>query len=592
MAQKTHVMHGRDHCPGGSDPIPCLSGVGPPPRDPNAWQDLVATIGPRFEWVFQDDDADGQFDDITGNGHTLTIGAGGGPTTRFVRSTDAHMFASQTYSGKAQNSNICFATSNPGGSWGNGQTGFSLEVWFRRSANLPGALFCNDASSSSGTTWWGLAFDATSHVYLRRYGTTFTSTIVPPLNEWHQYVVVGDGTHALLYYDGAVLSTITDPAGSTGSLVIVCREPVNTGSGSYNNLAGYYGAVVGYDASLTAAQVFDLYQAGLAAGNPADTPTPPAGSGGSVTPAMIEPGANGTWLHTVGGAVIWQPITAAFTGTPDGTKFLRDDLSWQAVPAGGTTYRVGSGAPASGLGVLGDLYEDISSATADLYQKQSVAAAPTYRSAADTAHSATTTHDATMPAGVVAGDLLLMTITTAVGSVAVNTPSGWTLAVGHNGGSGYYHAIYTRTATGTEGATVPITSPSNQWTNISILAYQGASVDAIGDFGSVQSSVGSPVLPSVTSTVPNDLAVGIAMLQNNVAASATATGWTFRRRGLNDSPSQSVSLFMEKTLTAAGASGTTTLTMSPTQNYTGWTYTAALKPSATGTPTWVHISTR
>src|SRR5262245_11554141 len=47
MPQKQHVMHGRDHCPGGADPIPCLTEVVAPGGN---WEDRVRAAGTLTAW--------------------------------------------------------------------------------------------------------------------------------------------------------------------------------------------------------------------------------------------------------------------------------------------------------------------------------------------------------------------------------------------------------------------------------------------------------------------------------------------------------------------------------------------------------------
>jgi hypothetical protein len=50
MAEKIHAMHGRDHCPGGADPIPCLGG-GPAKFEIKVFEDDVVVTPGDAAWI-------------------------------------------------------------------------------------------------------------------------------------------------------------------------------------------------------------------------------------------------------------------------------------------------------------------------------------------------------------------------------------------------------------------------------------------------------------------------------------------------------------------------------------------------------------
>lgn len=72
----------------------------------------------------------------------------------------------------------------------------------------------------------------------------------------------------------------------------------------------------------------------------------------------------------------------------------------------------------------------------------------------------TTTHAIALPAGIAAGDFLLMAMLTYQNTHTVATPAGWTLLVhqGYGGGAGEVYIFYKQNASGAEGASVTITA--------------------------------------------------------------------------------------------------------------------------------------
>ncbi len=267
------VIHGRDHSHGGADPVGIeYDDAGAPATDPSAWTDLVTSLAPVFWFDFQDDiESDGQFTDVTGHGHTMTrAGSGAGLLSR---STEAHMFAYQTYSAKTSTSDSAFGVwlAGTGLTWGNGLTAFTAEIWFRLIAGgVRGYLVGNDDNSStSPATNWGFGFNSTGYLYLKRFtAPPLTTTVKPAANVWHQYLLTSDGTTCTVYFDGAPQGTLADVAGNvggTGGLLIMATEIF---ASTYAAVPGYWGGIVGYGSFMTATQVWDLYQAGLKSGNP------------------------------------------------------------------------------------------------------------------------------------------------------------------------------------------------------------------------------------------------------------------------------------------------------------------------------------
>ena len=69
------------------------------------------------------------------------------------------MFASQTYSGLAIDSDFCEATSDTIAGFANGQTAFTVECWFRALDTTDGLIFGNrDYSVDDPGEFWGVEF--------------------------------------------------------------------------------------------------------------------------------------------------------------------------------------------------------------------------------------------------------------------------------------------------------------------------------------------------------------------------------------------------------------------------------------------------
>ena len=183
-----------------------------------------------------------------------------------------------------------------------------------------------------------------------------------------------------------------------------------------------------------------------------------------------------------------------------------------------------------------------------------------------------------MPAGIATGDLLVMLVQVEKASPAnpPTIPTGWTRHANNNNlqFNDRNYTVYTRVADGTEGATITLTTGANSSGHIVILAYSGASgMDAFSNYGSAQAGA-TPTVPSVTTTVANDLVLGIVF--NNGAASATvAAGWTERTDHQSSNTNDHIYV-MEWTQASAGATPTATPTLN-VSNRNSWTYSLAIQ---------------
>jgi len=85
MAQKTHTMHGRDHCPGGADPIPCLAGLFPA-SFPDKIAELAADHPSHLIGYWRLGDAASPFADTSGYNPTPAPAAHAGTGTAMTDS--------------------------------------------------------------------------------------------------------------------------------------------------------------------------------------------------------------------------------------------------------------------------------------------------------------------------------------------------------------------------------------------------------------------------------------------------------------------------------------------------------------------------
>jgi hypothetical protein len=271
-------------------------------------------------------------------------------------------------------------------------------------------------------------------------------------------------------------------------------------------------------------------------------------------------------------------------------------VKWATAAAGGTVYRVGSGAPASGLGSVGELYEDL--LNGDLYQNQAAipGSTPVFRSVGQRANPSGTSHTCPIPTGAATGDLLILCIITndTTNSSRVPTVTGWTQRGAQFNGSGSGTFVYTRIADGTEGANVTYTFAGAVYSGAGVLAYSNnTGFDAITFFGSAQAGL-TPTVPSVTTTGANEMIVGIVGVKTATAAPtiAPASGWTERLEQLESNFSADAIYAMELAQAAAGASATATPALTGSGTYSSLTFALAIKAGGAFAGGWVKIEDR
>lgn len=144
-------------------------------------------------------------------------------------------------------------------------------------------------------------------------------------------------------------------------------------------------------------------------------------------------------------------------------------------------------------------------------------------SAATNASADQTTHVINLPSGIAAGDLLAVWFTKDATGGTVSTPSGWTLS-GSASATDTAH-LFTRTASGSEGATVTITTSLSESSSAVALRITGwTSFSADVNFQATTSvfGCGNAITPTPTVTTKS-LAVAFLGVPGNITTPTQQT---------------------------------------------------------------------
>jgi hypothetical protein len=196
-----------------------------------------------------------------------------------------------------------------------------------------------------------------------------------------------------------------------------------------------------------------------------------------------------------------------------------------------------------------------------------------------------------LPAGTATGDVMLLVATSfqSTGSVAINTPAGWTLlatSASYDGGL-WRSATYLRVAGASE--TAPgLTTAAACWLDAQILGFTGVDtttpVDAGGSAYLAAATGATVTVPSITTVTANAWWVFATSASNTLLnSSSVPSGWT-QRTLANGNTGNSV---VDTVLVAAA--GATTATSYPRPGSAGFyvSLPLALRPSGGAAPTFV-----
>jgi concanavalin A-like lectin/glucanase superfamily protein len=329
MGQKTHVMHGRDHCPTGADPIPCL-----PPGSPTAagYADAVVAI-PDLVGYWRLGEADEPYLDTSGyapgDEANAAIDAGAQPMTTDVTpgaltdGDDGAVGFTRTMSSESLSAGGDIL--DPGRF--NLISEQTICAWVRPVASassfVGGIVTCWDVGSAWG---WGVfcEWPARQLQYRRRHGVSgATVTLTGPSLPTDEWVFVAASYDAAdghrLYVDATQVdsdaATATTQGGNIG--IYLGRAGNPTAGWTFN---GDLDEAAVWERALTPTEIATLYAAGIdehtAAGGSVlvsdgeggsmwGQVTTPAIADEAVTPAKLEPGTDGHMLKTVAGTVVW-----------------------------------------------------------------------------------------------------------------------------------------------------------------------------------------------------------------------------------------------------------------------------------------------
>lgn len=166
--------------------------------------------------------------------------------------------------------------------------------------------------------------------------------------------------------------------------------------------------------------------------------------------------------------------------------------------------------------------------------------------------------DITLPAGVVAGDILYVL---AVASDALPTAgTGWNLRANLNYTGTTYYALYNRTATGTDPTAVRANNGSGPWVCVAVKDASNFDVSTAVNSGTST----SPGAVTMTTTAANDLILWPLGLRATGGAVTPPTGFTLVDS--QDNLTFQAALY-SRTQAAAGATGIASGSVSPSQNW-------------------------
>jgi hypothetical protein len=256
---------------------------------------------------------------------------------------------------------------------------------------------------------------------------------------------------------------------------------------------------------------------------------------------------------------------------------------------GGNTFRIGTGAPATGLGAVGDVYLD--TATGKLYGPKADAGVPVpadivFRAVSSIAYGSRASTTINKPTGVIDGDIMLAVVFGGHGTpsvISIGAPAGWTqiganTSVTAGGFTGKLYLYWKRAAS--EGASYTFTQTNTHSTQAAILAYSGCL------------ETGDPVDVFSTNTGLGSTLTALGVTTTVAAAQLVFAGNDWTGGAVKSPPSGMTERFDDlvyvagQLLVAAGATGNRTMT-SPNLVGDAWgACLVALKPGSAGPVVW------
>lgn len=200
--------------------------------------------------------------------------------------------------------------------------------------------------------------------------------------------------------------------------------------------------------------------------------------------------------------------------------------------------------------------------------------------------TAATTWNVAYPAGISAGDCLVLFISSNGGAPSATPPTGWTevfreasTVTNPRGG------LYIKIATGSESGTLAVTMTSTTG-NAQMLRYTGVDATTPQDVtrSIVENSgttVANVVLPSITTVTNGAMLVFVGAWNSSSRTSTAPAGSTERIDFIADGGTAKAGTLADEIDATAGATGTRTLTSSSGTGIANWGAMMALRPAGT-----------
>lgn len=263
------ALHGRDHCPGGADPIPCL----PNAAGATTYVDLVLEH-PCLAHYWPADETSGNLADRVGSWDLVptvhnsepTYGEPG-PLPGLPAYTAVANSGTQGV-GAADQQRFEYAYGSPPSFW-TGTNEFTIEFWLKL-----------DSYATSGTSYFFQVTGSSPSFYLysptgpfqqlqfSRSGLDLIDPDDLPLDQWHHIAATYDGDELILYRNGAVVDSVTGAGGFTvSSGELAWLNSSLSGTPTWNPTNGSSAHLALYNCALTAAEIGQHLTAAAASGD-------------------------------------------------------------------------------------------------------------------------------------------------------------------------------------------------------------------------------------------------------------------------------------------------------------------------------------
>ena len=296
MVELKPVLHGRDHTPGGADPIPGLIiGVG-------TYQEKVLAE-PSLIGYWPLDDADGPAVDYSGSEHDLSESAISptwgqpGPLADDASATSAEFGVASAPT--LPNDALRDLNSPADLYYFDGVDPFTFEIFAypytldtvgTGSGDGAGIMGVWDYPGGSGGGVY-LVQATTGKVRMYRAGSFWDSPVALTLNEWVHLALTYDGTTLRLYFDAEQQLAQATTAAHSGSGSLQLATFRVAASGFYRNFDGRLAQAAIYNEALSASALANHLGSGGGSGTPGPPgPTGPAGPAGPTGPGVATGG--------------------------------------------------------------------------------------------------------------------------------------------------------------------------------------------------------------------------------------------------------------------------------------------------------------